>query len=462
MLEVFNTWFKGRPIPPMLWSRHGPIPVVLNLIFIKFGKLFLSADFGLSLEPVLSTSLLVVVLFLWLRKLCSAGMSLLLAVTAAFGTMLWPYAYIGLETKQSLFVMLAAYLGLASGKIQGWPKLIQFAVVCGLALNLKATGIVMWPAIAYLIYAQFHDEWRSRIPEMLVTSSIVAAIMGFGYWSQKLYWGPLGGGANNIRPWMIHSPFQIFPNALALFGSPTKGVFLYAPILLVSIFCVARAFRRDRHVAIFTVLLTACVVGFMSLMTFGSDEVWGPRYMHPIVAPFILCIGAAWPKFEWRRHFSIVILSLAGIIISFLGAFYYYGIQDFAMLRAGQNTMEWINGDPLWNDMLLHARLFDSWMREPKGPDNWTPSHLWVWEAPKGALPWAAIDLREFNQPQSALLGLWDREKSGNDLLLFRLCKFSLYGGPLFLILTLVSSFRITGKSPVPEIQTVPKMTIEQ
>src|SRR5262249_14292406 len=154
--------------------------------------------------------------------------------------------------------------------------------------------------------------WRSRMPQLLVTSSIVAGILWFGYWSQKLYWAPLGGGANNIRPWMIHSPFQLLPNAIGLFGSPTKGVFLYAPILLVSIFCIARAFRLNRHVAVFTVLLGACVVGFMSLMTFGSDEVWGPRYMHPLIPLFVLCIGAAWPKFEWRRHFPVVIFAVVG------------------------------------------------------------------------------------------------------------------------------------------------------
>src|SRR5207244_460538 len=146
---------------------------------------------------------------LWLRKLCSPGMSLLLSLTAAFGTMLWPYAYLGMETKQSLFVMLAGYLGLANGKIRGWPTLILFALVCGLALTMKATGIVMWPAFAYLILVQFWDDWRLRLSQLLVTTGIVALFLAVGWWSQHFYWAPMGGGANNIRPWMIKSPFLL-------------------------------------------------------------------------------------------------------------------------------------------------------------------------------------------------------------------------------------------------------------
>ena len=64
----------------------------------------------LSFQPVLLTAGIVTVLYLWLRKLCSPMVSLLLTFTGAFGTMLWPYAYISLETKLSFF---------ASGRVLG-------------------------------------------------------------------------------------------------------------------------------------------------------------------------------------------------------------------------------------------------------------------------------------------------------------------------------------------------------
>src|SRR5215468_8020533 len=50
MLANFNAWVKGRPVPPVLWTRHGPLPLLLDLPFIKLGKLFVTPDFFMSLQ----------------------------------------------------------------------------------------------------------------------------------------------------------------------------------------------------------------------------------------------------------------------------------------------------------------------------------------------------------------------------------------------------------------------------
>src|SRR5271169_4874903 len=86
MLEVATATIKGRPVPPMVWTRHGPLPILFDLPFLKLGKLMVSPDFMLSFQPCLLTAALVTLLFLWLCKLCSPGMSLFLTLTAAFGT----------------------------------------------------------------------------------------------------------------------------------------------------------------------------------------------------------------------------------------------------------------------------------------------------------------------------------------------------------------------------------------
>src|SRR5215469_764247 len=135
ILAVITAWMKGHAVPPMEWSRHGPLPVLFDLPFLKLGKHIVSPDFMLSFQPGLITAGLLTLLFLWLRKLCSPAMSLFLTLTAGFGTILWAYAYISLETKQSFFVLLAGYLALADGKVYRWPRLLLFAVACGLALR---------------------------------------------------------------------------------------------------------------------------------------------------------------------------------------------------------------------------------------------------------------------------------------------------------------------------------------
>ena len=184
MLAVLDAWLKGLPVPQMQWSRHGPVPLLFDLPFLRLGKMLVSPDFILSFQPVLVTAALLTILYLWLRKLCSPGMSLLLTLTGAFGTMLWPYAYIGLETKQSFFVLLAGYLALADGKLRSWPRLLLFSTTCGLALTVKSTGIVLWPALAYLVYVQFRNDWRSRRAQVLIVVLVIGGVWALGAWGE--------------------------------------------------------------------------------------------------------------------------------------------------------------------------------------------------------------------------------------------------------------------------------------
>lgn len=430
MLSVATAWVKGHSVPPMLWSRHGPVPVLFDLPFLKLGKRFVTPDFMLSFEPVLFTAGLLTILFLWLRRLCSPGLSLLLTLIAAFGTMLWPYAYIGLETKQSFFVLLAGYLGLAQGKIRTWARLLLFAASCALAMTMKSTGITLWPAIAYLAYVQFHEDWRARRAQIVVLLLVVVAIWSLGAWGRNYYWGPRGGGFGSFRLWLISSPLQFYTNLIGVFGSPTKGLFVYAPILLAALYAVPRAFRTNRSVAVFALLITACTLALICLLISPADEVWGLRYMHLAICPLLVCVGTALRRFQWRRDIALILLAFIGLAISFLGALYYYGELDFAAAQAGQNTIEWLTGDDSWNPIEFHARLFTVWLLDQgTAPVLWTPTHIWVWTPPAGAAPWKSVNLRDYCEPQALLIRFWRAPRNGRIPRLFILYLLALILG---------------------------------
>jgi hypothetical protein len=214
---------------------------------------------------------------------------------------------------------------------------------------------------------------------------------------------------------------------------------IYAPILIVSLCALPRAFREHRHIAVFASLVTICMGAFISLLTIGADEVWGSRFMHVAIAPLILCIGAAWPRFQWRKHAPVIALAVVGILISFLGAFYYYGGLEFAQAKAGQNTMEWMNGDPVWNPVTFDSRLFEVWMQRGSKPVLWTPTHMWLW-GPPGAPSWVAVNLRDYCNPQSFLLQVWGVPRDAGAQSAFRLFAFSMLAGPLLLIWSAVRS----------------------
>ncbi|MGA2588347.1 MAG: hypothetical protein ABSH32_00390 [Bryobacteraceae bacterium] len=407
MLAIPRAILSGQPLQAIKWSRHGPLPVILDLPFLALGRWVVSEEFTLCFEPVLFTALLVTLLFVWLGKLTCNGLAFLLAMAGAFGTMFWPYAYIGLELKQSFFLILAGYLGLACGPIRSYSRALLFGISCAIAISAKSTGIVLLPAVAYLFYIQFREPRRQRIRFGALVVSAIGVAWVLNSLGRAQFWSARGGAFRNLRPLFIGSPFAYFSNMIGMLGSPTKGLFLFAPPLLVSVYAVPKAWRAHRDVTAFALLVVGGVMCGFAFLRFFADEVWGPRYLHCCVAPLLLIIGASRTRFSLRRDALLIPLTALGVAVSFLGAIYYYGVLHFAAIRTSQNSAEQLVGDPVWNQVQFNARLFEVWLKHPPGRVPWTPTHLWMYKRPPDLPPDKSIDLREFAQPQAMLVRFW-------------------------------------------------------
>ena len=122
-------------------------------------------DRAVSVEPVLLSALLITLIFVWSRRLTgSAGWAALLALGTAFATMIWPYAYIGLETTQSVFLLAAGWLALEEPSTRSWPRTLAFAISAAIAVSAKSTGAFLVPAVLFLISRYFAraDSWWGR------------------------------------------------------------------------------------------------------------------------------------------------------------------------------------------------------------------------------------------------------------------------------------------------------------
>src|SRR5262249_55935257 len=98
-----------------------------------------------SLEPILLSSLLVLIVFIWSRQIAPSW-AFPLTLTFALATIVWPYAYLGMEPAQSLFLLLSAYLALGWKRPRRWWTATAFAMSCALAISLKSSGIALIPA----------------------------------------------------------------------------------------------------------------------------------------------------------------------------------------------------------------------------------------------------------------------------------------------------------------------------
>jgi hypothetical protein len=228
-------------------------------------------------------------------------------------------------------------------------------------ISLKYKGIMLWRVVAYLLRVQNRGDWRSQRAHILLSVLIIVAMWAFTRLGINTYSGPHGDGGSNLRPLLIDSPIKPFINVIGLSGSPTKGLLLYAPVLIPSIYALPPAFRTNREVALYALLLTTCAIGFFTLLKPPTDETFGCRYIYLAIALQILSIGVAFRQLSCGREIALVTLALIGLSISFLRASYYYGLQDFAAKQGRQNTLAWITGDvskPLDLRNYCHPQLF--------------------------------------------------------------------------------------------------------
>ena len=425
ILSRLGDALAGRPaMAPIDWPKHGALELVFELPFLAAGRLFLgdsaeSDDRALSVQPILATALLCMLILLWVRALTGSMLwSYVVASAAAFGTMLWPYAYMGLETTPSLFLLLAAYLALRPGSGRGWPTTLTFALSAGLAVSLKSSGVFLAPAVAFLLYASGRarspatTSSRAAIAKAMVAPAIVGLVFFLGAYTRSFYWSKRGQAFLTFvtDDWLADGPLTSVANAWALYFSVNKGLLVYAPVAFLGLAVCGRAFRADSRLVTFVVLVLAGITIAMALFIVSSDESWGPRYLHAAVGPLVVCLGAAKGSvpFRLRREAPLLGLSALGLAVSLLGSLFYYGALHQAATRVSLVRLEAFSEDLCFNHPRFNLALLRLWLRARVGfevrPLLWPPARHW---RPSPLPPSASarrVDLREFAHPQPAVL----------------------------------------------------------
>jgi hypothetical protein len=402
---------------PVEWPRNGAVGLAFQCPFMAAGDRVLGAspaseDVGLSWQPAVVTALLITLIFVWGSRLAQSGAwAFLLAIATAFATLLWPYAYIGLETTQSLFLLAAGFLALDERAPRTWGRCLLFGLCAGIAVGVKSGGLLLLPAVAYLAWCFLRGTQgaaRASAGKAAVTLLVVVVLFAANAWIRHVAWVRFGGAANFAALWMVRDPISPLLNLIALLASPNKGLFLYAPLTLLAVIALPRAFRAAPRVAVFAGL-TLLGLASVSLLGMWSDETWGPRYLHSSVAPLVLCLAASKRDRPLRlcREPALVLAVAIGLAVSFLGAAFYYGTLMAVATTATTPTLETLQTDMTWNHVRFNGRLLRVWLRSRRGaayPQYLPAGWFWSFHRLKQPPDWKRVDLTPFAHPQPLLL----------------------------------------------------------
>ena len=420
-------------LPPVRWTRHGCTEVLLEAPFLILSRMV----FGSSrvwngrvivLQTILATSLLCALLLCWARKLTGSWIwAYWLALSAGIATMLWPYAYIGLETTQALFLLVAGYFALGRERRRTWGELLGFTLACAIAVSVKQTGVFLLPAVGFLAWNYFRDKqgagWRSlagRWKEIAIVMAAVFAAVALNRYARVAHWAGQGGEGGYAATIFIDAPLTYLFNLIGFFGSPNKSLFIYAPLTLLCVLALRRAYESRPEVVIWALLTLGGLAGGFSLLVVWTEETWGPRYLHSAIAPLALCLAVAarGQIFQWRRQKLLLAAVILGAACSFLGVSFHYGVLYVASSRSSQSTLEAVQGDARFNHVRFNWRLLSVWGRERLGlasqPEKWPPEPFWWFERPDDAPRLKQVDLREMAIPVPVLFRGWSAGSSAS------------------------------------------------
>ena len=431
LLGTLSSWAHLQPasmVPAV--TRHGLVGVLLELPFGALGAVLkgvhpLLAEAPLAAVPIVATTVLVALLFVWIRELTGdERWAWLLAVGGGIGTMLWPYAYLGMETTQSLFLLLAAAIALrpVGATVSGAPRRdhpVLFALCAGVATAVKTTGLFVLPAVVFLAWREVRraPTGRERRRRLLLCAIVIGALPLANWLAMTLYLPPAGIAAS-LRSLLVVDPLAYVFHLLGFLAGANKGLIVYAPVAVVGLFGAAAALRRHRDVAVFALLAGAGLAAGYALFAVWTEETWGPRYLHSAVAPLILLVAAARGHRAPRlRRDGVVWAALgAGLVVNALGVAVYYGTLEVAMTAAGEDTLAAIQYDPAWNPVRFDAWVIGEWLRDPAAaalrPHRYKVARHWWYQRPAGATD-KEVDIGALARPQPFLLRFWGASPPG-------------------------------------------------
>ncbi len=306
-------------------------------------------------------ALLAVILFRVALVRLGIGASLILAAGAAFGTQIWSTASRAMwsQTWDILLTGVVVWM-LVAGEARDSNRSersrpILLATVLALMFLVRPTAAASIAAVSVYMIVRRRCEF---LPYAI--SGGVWAILMLCFW--RTVYGTFAG--------FYYVPHQTAPSLL-LHGlrcnliSPSRGIFIFCPALIVVLYLMARHWRRlpNRDLAITALGAIACLAVIVSAWpVYWAGRCFGPRFFTEAVPWFFLlavlgCDAAisSLPRQRWHPAFAagIVLLGLS-IAINATGA------------------LSWKTDD--WNDIEpLQVRVFD-WS-QPQFLAPWIPPH---------------------------------------------------------------------------------------
>ncbi len=253
-----------------------------------------------SLLNAVLTALTGLLIFMFVHRL---NFSLLIAISTAliFGltTISFVYAkYLFSEPLAGFLLLLAAYMLYAYRQEGGVRHTIIAGLAAGLAVLARANNLFLLPVFGlYLLWAAYvrllNPKPLKRVVGLLLSPAILSFI------GSLIIPGLMILGYNAIRsgnPLQTGYDLTLFSSnpilgLYKLLFSPLRGLFIYSPLLLLSIPGWWRFHKSYSAEAWLFLGLVSITLALFSFWSSGEGLSWGSRFLVPLIPFFTICLA---------------------------------------------------------------------------------------------------------------------------------------------------------------------------
>jgi hypothetical protein len=255
------------------------------------------------LNPIV-TAISAALLFRLVRRLgYEERVALGAALMYGLAVIAWVYSkYLFSEPLAGLLLLATAYLLIAFRQEAGNWRPTLAGLLTGLAVATRANNLFLIPVFgAYLLVINRQQTTSSQTPSasysllptpysLLPASYYLLGLVPPALMLMAYNWVRVGNPLQTGYDLTIFSP-NLLLGLYKLLFSPLRGLFVYSPLLLLSLPGLVWLWRRRRAETGLVIGVTGVTIFLFSAWTSGEGLSWGSRFLVPVV-PF-LCIALA-------------------------------------------------------------------------------------------------------------------------------------------------------------------------
>ena len=293
------------------------------------------------------TALSGVVVYLVCKELFSKRVALLSTFIYAFGTSTWSISSQALwqQGTGELLLILMLYCIIRNEKAESWTHSAALGILSALfVFNRPPDALLVIPIVYYVI-----RFCRNRVTYYAL-AGIVSGLPFFLY-NLLIFGTVFGGYSHDFHQYVFNGDFLV--HYLGLLISPNVGLFIFTPILILSLIGYFKL--KDFHnthlgstLFVFGPVILLTILAYSFFDGWLSTWCYGPRYLIGIVPVLIIWCAlffdtiAKSPADRLQKSCAailIIVLIAASVIIQFIGVYYYVYLPSKSM--DDQRVWDW-------------------------------------------------------------------------------------------------------------------------